>query len=325
MKIDGFMVAMLGAILLAFIAPELGASEGPLRLGELTHYGIGLIFFLHGAGMSRQSLKAGLRNWRLHALIQSSTFLLFPLIGFLFYFTTAPGVFVVEPLLPAELRLGFFFLCALPSTISSSVALTAVARGNVPAAIFNATFSGLLGMVLTPLLVGIVVATSGAELDIIGAVLDIAVTLLVPFAFGQLLRPLVIEPMIRHKSFVTRADRAVIILIIYNSFSDSVVAGVWRDTAVAQLVVVIALTVVLLFVALAVTTAISRRLGFATEDEVAAVFCGSKKSLANGAPIAKILFAGWPGAGLILLPLIIYHQVQLLVGAVLARRYSERA
>lgn len=317
MRIDGFLLAMAAAVALAFAAPELGARGGPLHLELVTKWGIALIFFLHGAGLSRQALKSGVRNWRLHGAVQSTTFLLFPLIGFALYFATAP-------LFSADLRLGLFFLCALSSTVSSSVSLTALARGNIAGAIFNATLSGLIGMLATPLLVGLVIAGSGHSLELGPAILDIFATLLLPFALGQLLRPLLLTVLTRHKAWVTKLDRSVIVLIIYASFSDSVAADVWRQQGVLQLVALLALVTAMLLMALAYTRWLGGRLGFPPEDAITAAICGSQKSLANGAPIGAILFAGHPAFGLILLPLILYHQVQLVVCTLLAQRYAQR-
>lgn len=317
MKIDGFLLAMIGAIALAFIAPDIGARSGPLRLDLITTWGIGLIFFFHGAGMSRAALHNGVRNWRLHGVVQGTTFVLFPLLGFALYFATST-------LFDPDLRLGLFFLCAISSTISSSVALTGMARGNVPAAIFNATLSGLIGMVVTPLLVGAIVVSSSHQIDLLDSMLDIFRTLLLPFALGQLLRPLLMMPIARHKIWVTRLDRTIIVLIIYLSFCDSVVAGVWREQSALQLLALLALVLVLLAIALSTMGWFGRRFRFSAEDTVAMQFCGSQKSLANGAPIAQILFAGHPGLGLILLPLILYHQTQLIVCTLLAQRYAAR-
>jgi sodium/bile acid cotransporter 7 len=317
-KFDSFLLAMAAAVVLAFLAPELGTQGGPLKLELVTRWGIALIFFLHGANLSRQALASGVRNWRLHSAVQSTTFLLFPLIGFVLYFATAA-------LFSAELRLGLFFLCALSSTVSSSVSLTAMARGNLAGAIFNATLSGLIGMLATPLLVGLVMTGTGHPLDLGSAVVDILLTLLAPFAAGQLLRPVLMTILARHKQWVTRLDRTVIVLIIYASFCDSVSAGVWREQGVAQLLTLLALVSLLLLAALAYTHWLGRRLGFSREDAIAAAICGSQKSLANGAPIGKILFAGHPAFGLILLPLILYHQVQLVVCTLLAQRYARQA
>ncbi|MDX9873351.1 MAG: bile acid:sodium symporter family protein [Spongiibacteraceae bacterium] len=323
-KIDPLLQAMAVAIALAFIYPPLGASGGPLYLDTVTHYGIGLVFFLHGAALSRQSLVDGLRSWRLHLLVQSSTFLVFPLAGFAIYFLTAPGWLTENGLLTPDLRLGLFFLSAVPSTIAGSIAVTMIARGNLPAAIFNATISGLIGMVLTPALVGVVVATGGTELDVLSAIVDVFLTLLLPFAIGHLLRPWIGATLTRHKRVVSIIERGVVVLIVYVAFCNSAQARVWATAGVWVVLAVGMLVVLWLVAALAYNRAVACKLGFSTEDEIVALFCGTQKSLANGAPIANILFAGWPGLSMILLPLILYHQLQLLFCVALAQRYAQR-
>ncbi|AGH84997.1 bile acid:sodium symporter [Ralstonia solanacearum] len=316
-RIDGFIRAMLVMVLLALLFPSLGASAGPLHLDIVTVLGVSLVFFLHGAALSREKIVEGARNWRLHLFVQSCTFVLFPLIG-------AAILVACKPFIPAELLLGVFYLCALPSTVSSSVAMTAMAKGNVPAAIFNATISGLIGMVATPLLMSFVIQASGAELPVGKALLGVAEQLLLPFVLGQLLRPAIGGFITRYKAIINKVDRAVILLIVFNSFADSTHAGVWSKYPWETIVAVAIMSGALLFVVLGATTWIARRFGFGLADEITAVFCGSKKSLANGVPMAKILFAGNPALGLIVLPIMIYHQLQLIVCSTLARRYADR-
>jgi sodium/bile acid cotransporter 7 len=318
MKLDGFLIAMLAAVSLAFLAPGLGAAHGPLHMALVTDVGIALVFFLHGANLAPSALKAGAANWRLHLFVHASTFVLFPLLGFAVF---AGG----RGLLGPDVRLGVFYLCALSSTISSSVAMTSLGKGNVPGAVFDATLSGLLGMGLTPILVGWVTATSGHPLPVLPAVWDVVIKLLAPFAAGQALRPVVGAWVHRHKPWVTKADRGVIVLIVYAAFSESTAAGLWSHYSPLVILQVLVLVAVLLAIVLTGTTLGARALGFSREDEVAAVFCGSKKSLANGAPIAKILFGASPSLGMIMLPLMLYHQLQLIVCSVLARRYAARA
>lgn len=318
MKIDGFLIGMIGAVLLALVAPWLGAADGPLHLPLLTKLGIGTVFFLHGAALAPEAMRAGAANWRLHLLVNGTTFLLFPLAGLAIFAATAG-------LLPNEARIGIFYLCALPSTISSSVAMTALGRGNVPGAIFNATLSGLLGMVLTPLWVALVAHTGSTHLPVLPAILDIARTLLLPFAVGQVARIWIGGFVRANKRWTTLLDRSVILLIVYGAFCDSTAAGIWTRYDWTVIAALLAVALVLLAVALAATTRIARALHFSRSDEVAAVFCGSKKSLANGAPIAAILFGQSPALGIIMLPLMLYHQAQLFICSILARRYAARA
>ncbi|WP_148717269.1 bile acid:sodium symporter family protein [Chitinolyticbacter meiyuanensis] len=317
-SLDGFLLAMLAAVALALVWPGIGTSNGPLHLGVITTWGVALVFFLHGAALSPQSLKAGVTNWRLHLFVQTSTYLLFPLLGGLL-------VWAGHGHIPADVLLGVFFLCALPSTISSSVAMTTMGKGNVAGAVFNASLSSLIGMVATPLLIGLMISTSGHAMPLGEAIRDIALQLLLPFTLGQALRPWLGGWLARHKPVVNKVDRAVIVLIVYTSFCDSTAAGLWHDYAWWMLASILGVAALLLASVLGITIAASRALGFSRADEVAAVFCGSKKSLAAGIPMARLLFAGHPALGLIVLPVMCYHQLQLLVCTVLARRYAARA
>ncbi len=314
---DRYVSLLILAAVLGFLLPELGASDGPLHLGLVTKLGISLVFFLHGANLAPESLAAGVKNWKVHALVQATTFALFPILGGIL-FVALDGV------MSDSLRLGFFFLAALPSTISSSVAMTAIAKGNVPVAVFNATLSGLLGLVLTPTMVSLVTATGVMQFSLLDAMGNIALMLLAPFAIGQLVRPLIKQSVIKHKSILSLLDRGVILLIVFTSFATSTAGGIWTRFSVGEIVATVALVLVLLAIAFAMTVWLSRRLKLPLEDEAAVVFCGSTKSLANGAPIAQILFAGSPLLGVILLPLMLYHQLQLVGCAILAQRYSKQ-
>ena len=313
---DGFVLAMLSAVLLASLYPHLGASDGPLHLDAITTAGVSLVFLLAGMGLSTEHMRAGAANWRLHLTIQTSTFVLFPVIGFI---VTA----LCRPLLPHELLTGFFFLCALPSTISTSIAMTSLARGNVAGAIFNATLSSLLGMVLTPVLMGLWLSSAGHGTSLIDQLKAIAAELLLPFAAGQLLHPWLGRWITRNKQITSKVDRAVIVLIVYASFCDAAQRGLWRDYGWQTLLEVLAFTILMLGLVLSITRSVARRMNFSIEDEIAAVFCGSKKSLATGVPMAKLLFSG-SSLGLILLPIMFYHQLQLLVCSVIAKRYQRR-
>ncbi|MHA7858384.1 MAG: bile acid:sodium symporter family protein [Henriciella sp.] len=314
---DRYVSLLILSAVLGFLLPELGASDGPLHLGLVTKLGISLVFFLHGANLAPESLAAGVKNWKVHVLIQATTFALFPILGGIL-FVALDGV------MSDSLRLGFFFLAALPSTISSSVAMTAIAKGNVPVAVFNATLSGLLGLVLTPAMVSLVTATGVMQFSLLDAMGNIALMLLAPFAIGQLVRPLIKQAVIKHKSILSLLDRGVILLIVFTSFATSTAGGIWTRFSVGEIVATVALVLVLLAIAFAMTVWLSRRLKLPLEDEAAVVFCGSTKSLANGAPIAQILFAGSPLLGVILLPLMLYHQLQLVGCAILAQRYSKQ-
>ena len=309
---------MLIAVLLALWRPDIGNDAGLLHLGLGIKFGIALLFFLNGASVSLEKLRAGAGNWRLHAVVLSFTYLLFPLFGFL-------TLWASHSLLPPDLQLGIVYLCVLSSAVSSSVAMTAVAGGNVSAAICSATMSTLLGLVLTPLWVGIFLRARTSAPPLGSALGDIGVHLLLPFLLGQLSRPLISAALGRHHKFVNRVDRAVIVLIVYNAFCESTQAGVWRGNAWAVVMMILIIDIVFLAAALGGATLVARWLGFDKSDEAATVFCASKKSVINGVPMAKLIFGNGHALGLILLPVMLYHQIQLIVCAVLARRYAAAA
>jgi sodium/bile acid cotransporter 7 len=313
---DWFLVGLLGAVLLAWLMPGPGARGGSLHPELTNKLGVALIFFLHGLTLGFGALVAGMRKWRLHCLVQGATFVLFPLLGL--------GLLaLLGSWLEPDSRTGLFFLCALPSTVSSSVALTAAAGGNVPAALFNATLSSLLGVVLTPLWLGIALGASGGALPLGPVVWELLRWLVLPLVVGQMLRPWLASLADRHRARLSVIDRMIILVLVYTSFCDSVRAGVW-DRGLAMLGIASALCLLLLAIALAVTWLSSGALGFEDGDRIAALFCGSKKSLAAGVPMASVIFGSSPRLALLLLPILIYHSLQLLVGGWLTARLATR-
>jgi sodium/bile acid cotransporter 7 len=312
---DNFTLALLGTVLLATLLPATGtAARG---LDRFTDLAIAALFFLHGARLPREAVVAGLLHWRLHLLILACTFVLFPLLGLAF-----------KPLdgrvLTPELYLGVLFLCALPSTVQSSIAFTSMAGGNVPAAVCAASLSSILGVFLTPLLMGVLAGAQGGMANPLHAVGAIMLQLLVPFVAGHLLRPWLARWVERQRALLRYTDQGTVLLVVYGAFGESVSEGLWRDTPLGSLLAVALVSAALLAIAMPGITWLARRLGFAREDEIPIVFCGSKKSLATGVPIAKVLFAGG-SLGAIVLPIMVYHQLQLVVCAMVARRYARKA
>lgn len=312
---DPYIALMLATVALAAVLPARG--DGAVVAGIAADIGIVFLFFLYGTRISPRAAWDSLKQWQLHLAVLLSTFALFPVLGL--------GLdFVASAALPSALATGLLFLCVLPSTVQSSIAFTSIARGNVPAALCAASASNILGIFLTPLLSASLLHTQGAPLSF-QVFQDIILQLLVPFLAGQLLRPWIGAWVQKNKSILGLADRGSILLIIYVAFSKGMVAGVWSQIAPLDLVILLALIAVLLALALTLTGVIARRvMRLSVEDEIVLQFCGSKKSLASGLPIASVLFAG-PQLGLIVLPLMLFHQLQLIVCAVLARRYGARA
>jgi sodium/bile acid cotransporter 7 len=313
LRVDPYLLALIGAVGLAAAAPARGVGA-PIMEGVV--YGaVALLFFLYGARLSPQAVASGIADWRLQSLVFASTFVLFPAIGLAL--TT-----LLRPFLTPELSLGLMFVCVLPSTVQSSIAFTSIARGNVAAALCGASASNLFGMALTPALVALLLNAHGAAFSM-KALEDIGLQLLVPFIAGQLVRPLIGAWLLRHKTITSIADRGSVLLVVYAAFSAGMVAGVWSQVSLVSLGLVALLDVAMLGLVLVATTLVSRWSGFSTEDEIAIVFCGSKKSMAGGIPMANILFPGHP-VGLIVLPLMLFHQAQLFACAALARRYAQR-
>ena len=312
-KIDKFLLALIAAVILAAIMPARG------EMAEIVTHGVtaavALLFFLYGARLSRQAVVEGLSHWRLQGLVLASTYLLFPLLGLVL-------TGILRSWIPADLATGFLFLCVLPSTVQSSIAFTAIARGNVPAALCSASVSNMLGVVLTPMLVALLLQGHGGGLNP-RALVEIGLQLLLPFALGQVARPWLASILERHRRVTALVDRGSIVLVVYAAFSEGMVAGMWGRIDLSSLLLVLALDTILLATVLVSTTAACRWLGFSREDEIAIVFCGSKKSMAGGIPMANILFPG-PGVALVVLPLMLFHQAQLFACAALARRYAAR-
>ena len=311
--LDPFTITLIAVVLVATILPAQG-SFVPF-FDNLTTAAIALLFFMHGAKLSRESIIAGGSHWRLHLWVMCSTFVVFPIIGVLFAWWTPINV---DP----QLYAGFLYLCILPATVQSAIAFTSLAGGNVAAAVCSASASSLLGIFLSPLLVGLVMNIHGAggSLEQVG---HIMLQLLLPFVLGHLSRPWTANFVARNKKWIAKTDQSSILLVVYTAFSEAVVNGIWHKVGVGSLVFIIVVSLILLALVIGINTFVARKLGFSKADEITIVFCGSKKSLANGIPMANILFPT-SVLGIMVLPLMIFHQIQLMVCAGMARRYKEQ-
>jgi solute carrier family 10 (sodium/bile acid cotransporter), member 7 len=311
LDIDPFILLLLGTVALASIVPARGVFAA--FAGGLADAGIVLLFFLHGAKLSRQAILDGARNWRLHLAVLGITFVCFPALGI--GASHLPGI--------AEgLAAGLLFLTLLPSTVQSSIAFVAIARGNVAAAVCSASFSNLAGIVITPLLAALLLGGSGAGVSA-GAFEAILLQLLAPFLAGHMLRPWIGGWVERHKPLTSLVDRGSILLVVYAAFGAAVADGLWSKVSWGELVLIAGLSLTLLALVLGATHALGKALDFSREDRIVLLFCGSKKSLATGVPMAGVLFAP-TDVGAIILPLLFFHQIQLIVCAVLARRLAAR-
>ncbi|SDB86741.1 bile acid:sodium symporter family protein [Paraburkholderia lycopersici] len=312
---DNFTLCLVGTVILASLFPVHGHAAAAFNW--LTNVAVGLLFFLHGAKLSREAIIAGATHWRLHLVVLISTFILFPVLGL----ALKP---VLSPLVTPALYAGVLFLCTLPSTVQSSIAFTSIARGNVPAAVCSASASSLIGIFVTPALVSLIVTNQSASGGSAWhTVWNIVLQLLVPFVAGQLLRPVIGRWIERNRGVLKFVDQGSILLVVFGAFSEAVNEGLWHHIPLTALGGLLVVNAVLLALALGITMFTSKKLGFSRADQITIIFCGSKKSLAAGVPMAKVIFAS-NAVGAVVLPLMLFHQIQLMVCAALAQRWGAR-
>ncbi|ATL68504.1 bile acid:sodium symporter family protein [Nocardia terpenica] len=314
LRIDAFMLGILASVAVAALLPARGQAAEVLDWA--TKVAIGVLFLLYGARLHPREALAGLKHWRLHTSVLAVTFVVFPLLGL------ALRV-LVPSVLSQELYTGLLYLCLLPSTVQSSIAFTSIARGNVAGAVVSASLSNLIGVFVTPLLVMLMLNTAGGATVSTGSVLAIVVQLLLPFLAGQLLRTRM-QWLMKHATVTRVVDRGSVYLVVYAAFSAGMVEHIWSGIRPLSLIALVGVCIGLLAVVLGFTTLMSKLFGFDRGDRIVMIFCGSKKSLASGLPMATVLFAGHE-VGLIVLPLMLFHQIQLFTCAALAGRWGRQA
>jgi solute carrier family 10 (sodium/bile acid cotransporter), member 7 len=316
-KIDKFVLSIAVVVFLAYLFPQFGGKSGPLPLDKIGSIGISFIFFFYGLKLSPEKTKSGLKNWKLHVLVQACTFLLFPIIVLCFY-----------PLIHAEhdrnIWIAFLFLASLPSTVSSSVVMVSIAKGNVPAAIFNASISGLIGIVITPLWLGLFLNNTTANYDLGEIYTKLIVEVLAPVIFGFLLHRFWGNFAQKYSNYLTLFDKSIILLIIYKSFCSSFEENVFSEIDTVDFFTIAIAVFALFYVVYFVTGFLSKKLGFSNEDKITAQFCGTKKSLVHGTVFAKILFPNPSAMGIILLPIMLFHSFQIFIISFIATRNSNR-
>jgi sodium/bile acid cotransporter 7 len=314
--LDGFMLLLIGMIGLAYIWPEPGMSESPVPLIQISTYAVSLIFFFYGLRLSPDKLKAGLANWKLHAMVHLSTFVLFPLLAL-----------ACRPFFHGEdhqlMWLAIFFLTTLPSTVSSSVVMVSIAGGNIPAAIFNASISSLMGVFITPLWMGVVLDTGSGNYDIMSVVGKLSLQVLLPVTLGILFNKKWGAWADKNKTYIRYFDQSSILLIVYTSFCESFGEHLFSEFEMKDILFLGIGMLALFFAVYFLLSFFCRILGFSKEDEVTAVFCGSKKSLIQGAVMSKVLFSG-AQAGVMLLPIMLYHALQLISASIIAQRIARQ-
>lgn len=307
-KLDPLLVLIILAVILATLLPIRG--EAAQWFTYAVKLAIAALFYLYGARLSTREALDGLKNYKLHLVILGFTFIVFPVLGLLM----SP----LQALLGSALYQGILYLTLVPSTVQSSVAFTSIARGNVAGAIVSASASNLAGVLLTPLLVLVLMGGGSVHVDT-GVFFDIALQLLFPFILGQLTRRWTAG--IAANKLTKIVDRGSITMVVYSAFSAGIVAGIWHSVAAWQVAFLVVLSVVLVSGMLMFSRFVGEKLGFPRGDVIAIEFCGSKKSLASGLPMAAVIFGG-ADLGLLILPLMIFHQIQLMICSWLAARYG---
>lgn len=313
--LDGFVLALIGMIVLASVWQAPGIQKGLFSLSSIANFGVSLIFFFYGLRLNPQKLKEGLNNWRLHIIVQLTTFVLFPLL-----------ILVLITLLGTSkeiLWLGIFYLASLPSTVSSSVVMVSIAQGNIPAAIFNASVSSLIGVFITPLWMGLFLSTSGGSYDLGPIIGKLILQVLFPVVLGMLLNHKLGAFAEKHKKVLRYSDQTVILLIVYTSFCESFANHMFSGFSVLILVLLGLSMVLLFFAVFFIVMYITRLMHFNREDTITTVFCGSKKSLVHGTVMSKVLFPGSHNVGIVLLPLMMYHALQLVSASMIAQRWAK--
>jgi sodium/bile acid cotransporter 7 len=316
--LDWFILSIIGVIVLASQFPGPGIAEGPFSISSLANWGISFIFFFYGLKLSRKKLVAGLGNWRLHLLVQVSTFILFPVL-----------ILLLRPWLDSGntrvLWLGSFFLAALPSTVSSSVVMVSIANGNIPGAIFNASISSLMGIFITPAWMAVATGGSHDHIDMSDVVMKLLLQILLPVVLGLLLNPTRLgKAAEKYNKQLKYFDQVIILAIVYTAFSDSFNKHMFSNLGILELVVLGACMLALFFLVYFITGSVARLLHFNTEDRITATFCGSKKSLVHGTVMAKVIFMNSSLIGILLLPIMLYHALQLIAVSIMAQRLARR-
>ncbi|MGQ9372790.1 bile acid:sodium symporter family protein [Acinetobacter tandoii] len=315
LALDRFTLLLVAMVVLASFLPVSGSAAHFFNV--ITTIAIAILFFLHGAKLSREAIVQGIMHWKFHVLVFAFTFAVFPILGLL----AKP---VLLPMLGQELYWGFLFMCFLPSTVQSSIAFTSVAKGNVASAVCSASFSNIIGMFITPVLVSVfILGKSEHEFDPTSSIIQITLLLLLPFVLGQLFRPLVYPHMIKVPRLVKSFDQGSILMVVYGAFSSAVIAGLWNEVSWQTLLLLVLACSVFLTVIMLLAYYLPKVFGFNRKDQIAIFFCSSKKTLASGVPMAQILFIGQP-LGMIVLPIMIFHQIQLMVCGIIANRWSKQ-
>ncbi|MBA6153494.1 bile acid:sodium symporter [Gelidibacter maritimus] len=309
--IDTFVIAIVISIVIAYFFPQLGASDSPVPMNFISSLGISLIFFFYGLSMSSQAIRNGLKNWKLHISVQTSTFVLFPLL-------ILPFFPLVKDTSYELLWLAFLFMAALPSTVSSSVVMVSMAKGNLPGAIFNASISGIIGIILTPLWMMPFIKQTDVTFDFSTIYFQLITEIVIPLILGLLLRRFLGAWAQKNKRTLNKFDKSIILLIIYKSFVQSFEDDIFSSVSLLEMIAMVVLVLFLFFLVYFLTGWIGKLLKFNHADQITNQFCGTKKSLVHGTVFSEALFGQTGIVGIMLLPLMFYHALQILIISVIA-------
>ncbi len=312
-KVDGFIFCLIIVLFISSQIPSQWVENTHASISKICNVGIALIFFLYGLKMNKSDIKKGLSNYKLHLLVHLSTFLLFPLLAYAFR-----PVFMQIGI--SDFWIGLLFLAALPSTVSSSVVMVSIAKGNIPAAIFNASISGLIGVFLTPIWMNV----DGSDIQFLDTLMKLSFTILLPVFAGLLLNSFWGGFVKKHKAKLALFDKGIILLIVYNSFSEAFSSGLFSQFSAKHILYVASFTLLLLLISYGSIYLVSKLLGFSVEDQITACFCGSKKSLVHGSVMIQAIFKGAASQAIILLPIMMYHSIQLFLVGFVAQQYAKR-
>lgn len=312
---DAFIIGLLLMVILASVFPFQPNYALFFPLQSIIYWGITGIFFLYGLKLNPKQIRQDIGNWKLHLLIQSTTFILFPLIILVFY-----PIFKNTSL--ETIWLAVFFLAALPSTVSSSVVMVSIAKGNIPSAIFNASISGLIGLIATPLLMGMFLKTSDTGDSLADMTQQLVLQILLPVTLGLVLNSFFGKWAQRHKATIGWFDKTIIFLIIYKSFSAAFTNNVFSQLPLSRFMILTIAMVSLFFLIYSFISRISGSLHFPQSDKITALFCGSKKSLVHGSVFVTLLITDASLQSLFLLPIMIYHAFQLFYTSYAAKKFA---
>jgi sodium/bile acid cotransporter 7 len=315
MKLDLFSSLLILMVLLGLWWPDLASGTSGSFLQGVTQWGVSLIFLIYGIKLKTKELISGLSKWRLHLMIQACTFILFPLLVF-------PFIAFDQDAGDSTFWLSIYFLACLPSTVSSSVVMVSIAKGDVPSAIFNASISGILGIVLTPLLLTPFISEvhEGDFTPVLG---QLIYEILLPLLIGLALSPYLGKWFRARGGWLTWFDRSIILFIVYKSFAISQLEGHFIQLKGPYIVSVFVAVIVLFIIVYGITNYVSRITHLPRGERITLQYCGSKKSLIHGSIFAQALFGPQAALGLLLLPVLIYHGIQIIVVSWLAQKQNE--